>query len=127
GKDDLRGDERDPSFEHGLVRLLVNQRAMSGDVLRRSPLMHQDGSRGCNSDQNDNDCKELRHNALACGQFPAARILKQPPPDSCRGRGFKTLSRYLPLKVKSAVAAAPPATVTFAVCVPRSSCHAVTV
>jgi hypothetical protein len=34
---------------------------------------------------------------------------------------------HFPLKVKSAFAGAPPETATFAVCVPRVSCQAVTV
>src|SRR5579872_2560812 len=46
-----------------------------------------------------------------------------PPPHD----GGLDVCAYFALKVKSAFAACPPATVTFAVCVPRSSCHAVTV
>ena len=54
---------------------------------------------------------------LACGKAAAIEA------DS----GHRTGSSLFALNVKSAVAGSRPATVTFWVCVPYSSCHAVTV
>src|SRR5579872_5904513 len=46
---------------------------MSGNVLRRRPGMNHDRDRGCNRNQNDGDCKELRHKRPRLRWFRTAR------------------------------------------------------
>src|SRR5208282_52757 len=60
----LCGKKRDSSLGHGLRHLLIDQRTVRRNILRRRPGMEQDGNRRSNRDYDDGDRKEFRHRAL---------------------------------------------------------------
>ena len=60
-QDELGDEEGNPGLGHGLRHLLIDQRAMGRDVLRRIPGVPKDRNRGQDRDYDDCDCKEFSH------------------------------------------------------------------
>ena len=114
----------------------------SRDVLRRRPGMSQDGDRRSNCNYDDRHCKELRHDV----SFPPASIsgfalnrsaqanrrpllCQSALNQSSERLRSESVTRTLSLRLEREIGGSglAAATVTFAVCVPYSSCQAVTV
>src|ERR1700730_450950 len=115
GENELRSQKRDSRLSHGLGHLLVNHRSMGRNVRRRLPSVEHDRNRRSYCDHNDGHRKEFCHDAspLTGCRAGLAKL-------SSRTVSAATLGRliYFALKVKSAVAGFPAATVTFWVWVP---------
>ncbi len=63
-QNDLRSEEGDSGFRHGFRRLIVDRRAVGGDIGREPPSVPHDGNRGSDRDHDDGNCEEFRHVAL---------------------------------------------------------------